>query len=86
MYSRYAALYQQQHDIASEDIQTYVANPINAYLLVKRLTTDWKQVENLIAVDFGKGKWKCLTIIEKYFYLVSHISLCKLTPTWMNGF
>lgn len=53
---RYAGLYQQQHDKASEDIQSYVANPINAYLLVKRLTTDWKQVENLIAVDFGKGE------------------------------
>lgn len=52
---RYVNLYKQQHDKASEDIQMYVANPINAYLLVKRLTTDWKQVEELMLTDVGKG-------------------------------
>jgi len=40
--------YERIHRIASKDSQTYLANPVNAYLLVKRLTTDWKVVENLV--------------------------------------
>ncbi|XP_017773011.1 PREDICTED: prolyl 4-hydroxylase subunit alpha-1 [Nicrophorus vespilloides] len=51
---RYADAYQNQHDIASQDMQMYVSNPINAYLLVKRLTTDWKQVEALMNTNVGK--------------------------------
>lgn len=49
---RYSALYQKQHRKASEDIQQFISNPINAYMLVKRLTTDWKVVENLANLDF----------------------------------
>lgn len=60
---RYAALYQNQHDIASKDVQMYVANPINAYLLVKRLTTDWRQVEDLVAVDVGQGKTRGIVFV-----------------------
>ncbi|XP_065371276.1 prolyl 4-hydroxylase subunit alpha-1 [Calliphora vicina] len=45
--------YQREHAEAAVDITNYVSNPINAYLLTKRLTTDWKQVENLMAHDVG---------------------------------
>uniref|UniRef100_A0A1A9ZZL2 Uncharacterized protein n=1 Tax=Glossina pallidipes TaxID=7398 RepID=A0A1A9ZZL2_GLOPL len=45
--------YQREHDEAAADISVYVSNPINAYLLTKRLTTDWRQVENLMAHDVG---------------------------------
>ncbi|KAH8247641.1 hypothetical protein KR038_007567 [Drosophila bunnanda] len=45
--------YQREHADASGDITTYVSNPINAYLLTKRLTTDWRQVENLMEHDVG---------------------------------
>lgn len=47
--------YQREHAEAAVDVSTYVSNPINAYLLTKRLTTDWKQVENLMAHDVGAG-------------------------------
>ncbi|EEZ97484.1 Prolyl 4-hydroxylase subunit alpha-2-like Protein [Tribolium castaneum] len=50
---RYAAIYKNQHDKASENVQVYVANPINAYTLVKRLTADWREVENLINSDLS---------------------------------
>jgi hypothetical protein len=36
-------------------VQGYLSNPINAYLLVKRLTTDWKEVEAQMVDDAGKG-------------------------------
>ncbi|XP_055380893.1 prolyl 4-hydroxylase subunit alpha-1 [Condylostylus longicornis] len=45
--------YQREHSDASRDIQAYLSNPINAYLLTKRLTLDWKQVENLMSYDVG---------------------------------
>lgn len=40
--------YMKIHSAASDDSESYLANPVNAYLLVKRLTTDWKQVENMV--------------------------------------
>ncbi|GJQ82951.1 hypothetical protein Trydic_g5951 [Trypoxylus dichotomus] len=51
---KYFKEYTEQYDKASEDIQSYVANPVNAYLLVKKLTTDWKQVEDLITKNVGE--------------------------------
>lgn len=52
--NRRAADYVKEHEEASVDISGYLSNPINAYLLVKRLTTDWKQTESLM-VDFAEG-------------------------------
>lgn len=52
---RYVKLYQEQHNRAEEDVQLYISNPINAYTLVKRLTTDWQQVESLMTTDISKG-------------------------------
>jgi prolyl 4-hydroxylase len=45
--------YQKEHEIASQDTSGYLLNPINAYLLTKRLTTDWKDVEELLTIDVG---------------------------------
>lgn len=52
---RFAAEYAKEHDEASQDVQLYLSNPINAYLLVKRLTTDWKEVESSMMDDVGVG-------------------------------
>ncbi|KAI4458958.1 prolyl 4-hydroxylase alpha subunit [Holotrichia oblita] len=46
--------YTDQYKKASEDVQAYVENPINAYLLVKRLTTDWEVVQDLIITNTGE--------------------------------
>jgi prolyl 4-hydroxylase len=43
---------------ASADVSKYLANPINAYLLVKRLTSDWKQVEGVMTQNVGPGMFK----------------------------
>lgn len=40
--------YQKIHQVASINTESYLSNPVNAYLLVKRLTTDWKMIENLV--------------------------------------
>ena len=43
-----SAHYSRMHSISNKDVDNYLANPINAYLLVRQLTTDWKRVEHLI--------------------------------------
>ncbi|KAI4458946.1 prolyl 4-hydroxylase alpha subunit [Holotrichia oblita] len=50
----YVEAYTDQYKKASDDVQAYVENPINAYLLVKRLTTDWEVVQNLINKNIGE--------------------------------
>lgn len=65
---RYADIYQKQHNKAIEDVQLYIANPINAYTLVKRLTTDWKNVESLIG-----------TVVSTGIYLGQH----RKTPNYL---
>ena len=36
------------NSVTMDDPESYLAHPVNAYLLTKRLTTDLKQVESLI--------------------------------------
>lgn len=45
--------YQREHQSAAKDVSTYLLNPINAYLLTKRLTTDWRDVEEVMTLDVG---------------------------------
>lgn len=52
---RHFSEYVKEHEEASQDVQAYLSNPINAYLLVKRLTTDWKSVESQMVRDVGEG-------------------------------
>jgi hypothetical protein len=33
----------------------YVMNPVNAFLLIKRLTTDWAQVERMMRTNMAEG-------------------------------
>lgn len=40
--------YQREHSKAAEDVTEYLLNPINAYLLTKRLTNDWKDLEAIM--------------------------------------
>lgn len=47
--------YKKEHHEASSDVSTYVSNPINAYLLTKRLTSDWKVIEQAMSHDIGNG-------------------------------
>jgi prolyl 4-hydroxylase len=45
--------YQREHAEAEKDVSAYLLNPINAYLLTKRLTSDWKDVDRLMTTDVG---------------------------------
>lgn len=43
--------YQREHNEAKKDVSSYLLNPINAYLLTKRLTNDWREIEQLMTSD-----------------------------------
>ncbi|XP_049537788.1 prolyl 4-hydroxylase subunit alpha-1 isoform X2 [Anopheles darlingi] len=46
--------YRREHTEAARDVSAYLSNPVNAFLLTKRLTTDWRYVENLMTYEVGK--------------------------------
>ncbi|XP_057666145.1 prolyl 4-hydroxylase subunit alpha-1 [Diorhabda carinulata] len=68
---RYADFYQQQHNRATEDVQLYISNPINAYTLVKRLTTDLTELENLMGSQISRD----------FLNNITHFKQTRLFPT-----
>ncbi|KPJ11199.1 Prolyl 4-hydroxylase subunit alpha-1 [Papilio machaon] len=49
-------LYKKEHGMAMEDIPNYLGNPINAFTLIKRLTTDLDFIEKSIKIGTGDVK------------------------------
>ncbi|XP_075050391.1 prolyl 4-hydroxylase subunit alpha-2-like, partial [Mixophyes fleayi] len=49
------------------DPEGYLAHPVNAYKLVKRLNTDWLSLENLVLQDSTKGFIANLTMQREFF-------------------
>ncbi|CAG9863081.1 unnamed protein product [Phyllotreta striolata] len=62
---KYVDIYQSQHDRAMEDVTEYISNPINAYTLVKRLTTDWDNVEALMATQVSTDYLNNITFFKE---------------------
>ncbi|KAM4676392.1 prolyl 4-hydroxylase subunit alpha-2 isoform 2-T2 [Discoglossus pictus] len=52
---------------SSIDPEGYLAHPVNAYKLVKRLNTDWLLLEKLVLQDSTKGFIANLTIQREFF-------------------
>lgn len=36
------------HELASLDTSDYIGNPINAFILIKRLANDWKELNEFL--------------------------------------
>ncbi|XP_065202601.1 prolyl 4-hydroxylase subunit alpha-2-like isoform X3 [Planococcus citri] len=56
--------YTEEHEKANADATEYLSNPINAYLLVKRLTTDWEVTEKFIEDDLYQRLQENITKIK----------------------
>ncbi|XP_043912048.1 prolyl 4-hydroxylase subunit alpha-1 isoform X4 [Protopterus annectens] len=54
-------------DRATSDPEAYVGHPVNAFKLVKRLNTEWGELENLILKDMSDGFISNLTIQRQHF-------------------
>ena len=46
--------YEALRDNAFESGEKFVGNPLNSFLLIKKLTSDWKTVQNLIQNSVGE--------------------------------
>lgn len=62
---RRVAEYEKEHNEAASDISGYVSNPINAYLLTKRLTSDWRVIEQVMVHDAGSGTSLIISILPR---------------------
>lgn len=49
LFCRYVSDYEAIREQAEENEEKYVGNPLNSYLLIKKLTSDWKELKELIA-------------------------------------
>jgi len=54
-----------EHEKASRDVTRYLSNPLNGFLLVKRLTMDWKDVESIIKNDVGQQSLQNMTMLRE---------------------
>uniref|UniRef100_A0A8D2Q587 procollagen-proline 4-dioxygenase n=1 Tax=Varanus komodoensis TaxID=61221 RepID=A0A8D2Q587_VARKO len=53
---------------ATSDPEGYLAHPVNAYKLVKRLNTEWQELENLVLEDATKGtKYRSVLTVDDCF-------------------
>uniref|UniRef100_A0A8C0ZXN8 Prolyl 4-hydroxylase subunit alpha-1 n=1 Tax=Castor canadensis TaxID=51338 RepID=A0A8C0ZXN8_CASCN len=52
---------------ATKDPEGFVGHPVNAFKLMKRLNTEWSELENLILKDMSDGFISNLTIQRQYF-------------------
>ncbi|XP_045487389.1 prolyl 4-hydroxylase subunit alpha-1 isoform X2 [Pieris rapae] len=57
---RHLNIYKREHKIAMEDIPNYLGNPINAFTLIKRLTSDLDHIEH--SIEIGTDYIKNLTV------------------------
>lgn len=55
--SRRLAEYERERDEALVTGPVYFENPVNKYLLTKRLTTDWERLENILQYKEGESKY-----------------------------
>lgn len=51
----YLKEYEEMHHDASQDSERFLSNPVNAYLLIKRLSSDWKMVQRLMTKEKGRA-------------------------------
>ncbi|KAG8435162.1 hypothetical protein GDO86_013201 [Hymenochirus boettgeri] len=54
-------------DTATKDPEGFLGHPVNAFKLVKRLNTEWVQLENLVLKDMSDGFISNLTVQRQYF-------------------
>nr|XP_033798197.1 prolyl 4-hydroxylase subunit alpha-1-like [Geotrypetes seraphini] len=52
---------------ATKDPEEYLGHPVNAFKLMKRLNTDWSELENLVLKDMSEGFISNLTLQRQYF-------------------
>lgn len=80
--------YHREHSEASDDALAYLSNPVNAYLLTKRLTVDWQELENVMNYNVEQSElnnpipsWSiCLKFISHFSIHLKHHKIPRSIP------
>ncbi|XP_036590872.1 prolyl 4-hydroxylase subunit alpha-1 [Trichosurus vulpecula] len=64
---RWAEKLDQLTSTATKDPEGFLGHPVNAFKLMKRLNTEWGELENLVLKDMSDGFISNLTIQRQYF-------------------
>ncbi|XP_007895728.1 prolyl 4-hydroxylase subunit alpha-1b isoform X2 [Callorhinchus milii] len=64
---QWAAKLDELTEMATEDPEGFLGHPVNAFKLVKRLNTEWQELENLVLKDMSDGFISNLTIQRQHF-------------------
>ncbi|XP_054839211.1 prolyl 4-hydroxylase subunit alpha-1 isoform X2 [Eublepharis macularius] len=54
-------------ETATKDPEGFLGHPVNAFKLMKRLNTEWSELENLVLKDMSDGFISNMTIQRQYF-------------------
>ena len=46
------------------DIGKYLGNPVNSYLMLKRFSVDWRNLESMLTTDYAEGG--CVSFLKFY--------------------
>ncbi|KYO42403.1 hypothetical protein Y1Q_0022249 [Alligator mississippiensis] len=64
---KWAEKLDQLTDTATKDPEGFLGHPVNAFKLMKRLNTEWAELENLVLKDMSDGFISNMTIQRQYF-------------------
>ncbi|KAM8924250.1 prolyl 4-hydroxylase subunit alpha-1 isoform 2-T2 [Pelodytes ibericus] len=64
---KWAEKLDQLTDTATKDPEGFLGHPVNAFKLMKRLNTEWVELENLVLKDMSDGFISNLTVQRQYF-------------------
>ncbi|KAJ8360143.1 hypothetical protein SKAU_G00166680 [Synaphobranchus kaupii] len=64
---RWAEMLDSLTTTATQDPEAFVGHPVNAFKLMKRLNTEWGNVESLVLKDTSNGFISNLTVQRQYF-------------------
>lgn len=53
---------------ATKDPEGFVGHPVNAFKLMKRLNTEWSELENLVLKDMSDGKTNESSKLRRFCY------------------
>ncbi|CAJ0950277.1 unnamed protein product [Ranitomeya imitator] len=64
---KWAEKFDSLSEAATKDPEGFLGHPVNAFKLMKRLNTEWLELENLVLTDMSDGFISNLTIQRQYF-------------------
>lgn len=63
---------------ATQDPEGFLGHPVNAFKLMKRLNTEWGEVEDLVLKDMSDGQYHCNFTHDSFFTVArTHFSILR---------